>query len=82
MVCKKKHRHDPFFAELKHDQSDPYRHRCAGCAYELGVQKGENGEQNHFVPEEVDFSQARYVRHKAAEEAFELGYQDGLKNRE
>ncbi len=34
MICKKAHRHDFFFATLPKDQSDPARHRCAGCAYE------------------------------------------------
>ena len=81
MICKKAHRHDFFFATLPKDQSDPARHRCAGCAYELGKRQGRRGEEANFSPEEIPFSQAGYVRHRAAEEAFELGYSAGEQER-
>ena len=81
MICKQAHRHDPFFEQLPEDQSDPARHRCAGCAYEVGYHQGKRGEKKCFSPEVIPFSQAGYVRHRAPEEAFELGYSIGQKER-
>jgi len=82
MTCQEPHRYDPFFAELNSDQSNPYRHRCAGCAYELGYNQAYRNERLHFTPESIPLSQAGYVRHKAAEEAFNMGCIDGQKARE
>jgi hypothetical protein len=81
MICKKAHRHDPLFEPLPEDQSYPARHRCAGCAYEVGYNQGKRGERKIFSPEKIPFSQAGYVRHRAAEEAFELGYSTGEQER-
>ena len=81
MICKKAHRHDPFFEPLPEDQCDPARHRCDGCAYEAGYNQGKRGERRIFSPENLPFSQAGYVRHRAAEEAFELGYSAGEQER-
>ena len=41
-TCNKDHRSDPYFARLPVDQGDFGRHKCAGCAYEAGYQRGIN----------------------------------------
>ncbi|MHC4619089.1 MAG: hypothetical protein ACYTEQ_15200 [Planctomycetota bacterium] len=42
-VCEKSHRNVPIAAcEVPHNQKAPFRHRCAGCAYEMGYRDGYN----------------------------------------
>lgn len=77
MTCQESHRYDPFFDQLREDQSEPARHRCAGCAYELGYSYGLEGRKRYFNPALVSISQAGYVRHRAAEDAFDMGYDQG-----
>lgn len=41
IVCDKSHRKVPLeVTELPANQKTPFRHRCAGCAYELGYRDG------------------------------------------
>lgn len=41
VVCDKSHRKVPMeVADLPQNQKTPFRHRCAGCAYELGYKHG------------------------------------------
>lgn len=39
-TCQAPHRYDTMFTAIPEDQSYPFRHKCAGCAYELGFQAG------------------------------------------
>ena len=78
--CDKNHRHWAPFSSLPHDQGGVGRHKCAGCAYEMGFQDG-------LVRKEtpkLDFdnlleSQAGYVRHKSPHAAWAQGYLDGVR---
>lgn len=79
MICKKSHRYDEKFKDLPDDQSAPNRHRCAGCAYELGVKSVKEGGPAHLSPDELPFSQADQVRHKSPQAAFEMGRTAALK---
>ncbi|WOE87219.1 hypothetical protein [Aeromonas veronii] len=81
MICQENHRYDPFFDNLRVDQANPARHKCAGCAYELGYRQGKLGSVKNFQPGSLKRSQAGYVRHRAAEDAFELGYTQGERER-
>ncbi len=36
-TCQDTHRYNSLFSALPEDQSYPFRHKCAGCAYELGL---------------------------------------------
>jgi hypothetical protein len=78
--CKSAHRFDTKFAHLLPTQAGAGRHRCAGCAYEMGRAAG-LARAEVFV---VDFtglpeSQAGTVRHKSPHEAWALGYRDGIR---
>ena len=62
-VCKHEHRNDPRFHELPEDQGRTGRHRCAGCAYDMGFAAGKIREESP----RLDFtglpeSQAKAVR--------------------
>lgn len=42
-VCEKSHHKVPIaVADVPHNQKTPFRHRCAGCAYEMGYRDGYN----------------------------------------
>ncbi|HDN0682443.1 TPA: hypothetical protein RXG61_004018 [Escherichia coli] len=80
-TCNKDHRSDPYFARLPVDQGDFGRHKCAGCAYEAGYQRGIN--RCMSIDMETDFqnlpeSQADAVRHKSPYVAYAQGYANGL----
>jgi len=79
-TCQDSHRYDDMFQTLPEDQSYPFRHKCAGCAYELGFQAGiSNQEPNES--EAIDSilkSQAAKVRHRSPRLAYYRGFTDGL----
>ena len=76
MICKETHRYDRKFEGIPEDQSDPGRHRCAGCAYDLGVKSIREGGPASLDLEVLPFSQADAVRHKSPQAAFEMGRRD------
>lgn len=77
--CNQDHRNWPFFESLPHDQGGYGRHKCAGCAYELGYQAGlERQEVIHLDLDSLPESQAGVVRHKSPHAAFAMGYMDGV----
>lgn len=78
-VCIKEHRDWPFFDSLPKDQGGHGRHKCAGCAYELGYQMGVTREEELIMNiDDLPESQAGTVRHKSPHAAFALGYNDGV----
>ncbi|MFV8951634.1 hypothetical protein [Serratia fonticola] len=80
-VCQKEHRYDPYFSRLPEDQGDFERHKCAGCAYELGYEAGLRKDTQLNIEAAVNSivkSQAGEVRHKSPAVAFAQGYTDGL----
>lgn len=80
-VCEKNHRYAEIFKELSPDQGDDGRHKCAGCAYELGFTDGLNNRLANYQGQVASLldSQAGTVRHKDPEEAYNLGYKEGQK---
>jgi hypothetical protein len=73
--CMLQHRYDPAFHELPDDQGGAGRHRCAGCAYELGVaQEFQRAETLKLELDSIPSSQAGTVRHKSPHAAWALGY--------
>nr|AIU96785.1 hypothetical protein pG5A4Y201_10 [Serratia marcescens] len=82
-TCNKEHRYDPYFSRLPKDQGDFGRHKCAGCAYEAGYQKGmKKVTAIDMVTEFASLpeSQTDSVRHKSPYVAYAQGYADGLFN--
>ena len=78
MICNKPHRYEKKFEDLPGDQGDPGRHRCAGCAYDLGVKSIMEGGPANLDAETLPFSQADAVRHRSLLAAFEMGRRDAL----
>ena len=63
------------------DQSGEARHKCCGCGYEKGYEKGLLKEQHLNIDFTIlPFSQAGKGRHKSANAALALGYYDGIVN--
>lgn len=80
MECKDPHRHNPLFSTLPDDQGGSGRHRCAGCAYDRGLQAGlVRAEQLDLDLDSLPVSQAGTVRHKSPHAAFALGYLEGVR---
>ena len=80
-ICQKAHRYDISFESLPEYQGTFSRHKCAGCAYELGILHAINGipkAKNDSVLTNIPFSQAGHVRHKDAFTAYNNGYDFGL----
>ena len=78
MICDKEHRYSESFNALPDDQGGIGRHKCAGCAYEIGFEAG--ARQDNSVSIDLDAlpdSQAGTVRHKSPHAAFDQGYLDG-----
>lgn len=72
------------FEVLPENQGQTGRHKCAGCAYDLGkwhAMIGVPKSSDDCVLSELAESQASYVRHKDAFTAYLMGYDDGLKLR-
>ena len=76
-ICKNPHRYNPQYSHLPDNQGQTGRHRCAACAYELGVLHAMIGipkaKEDSFLAN-IPYSQAGTVRHKDAFEAYMLGY--------
>ncbi|GET26830.1 hypothetical protein [Prolixibacter sp. NT017] len=76
-ICKKEHRNDNQFADLPEDQGGVGRHKCAGCAYELGYQDGLARKPLRSIDlAKLPESQAKVVRHKSPYAAYAKGYYD------
>lgn len=81
-ICKKPHRHDPMFDSLQENQGQYGRHKCSGCAYDLGkwhAMIGAPKASDDSVLTDTPESQASHVRHKDAFEAYLMGYDYGMK---
>ena len=81
MLCQENHRYNPALESLSDDQSGSGRHKCAGCAYELGIKDGlnQNPIRNNF--DDLPESQAGTGRHKDVTEAYLAGYREGTNKR-
>lgn len=80
MECEKDHRYWATFDALPTDQGGAGRHKCAGCAYEKGVQDGRvRKEQIDLGLDDLPNSQAGNVRHKSPHAAYAQGYLDGVR---
>ena len=80
-ICNKAHRYAEHFVGLPDSQADDGRHKCAGCAYELGLMAGLNNKTSDYsgIVHTLPGSQAGTVRHKDPEAAYNLGYKEGKK---
>jgi hypothetical protein len=79
MVCQLNHRYETDFSNLPDDQGGEGRHKCAGCAYELGLEAGRRLDVNFTLDlNTLNESQAGTVRHKSHHAAFAKGYMDGV----
>lgn len=79
MICQKDHRRNNEFALLPNDQGGDGRHKCAGCAYEAGLETGRWLQTFLNINfDDLDESQAGTVRHKSPHAAFALGYLRGV----
>lgn len=77
IICKKPHRHSQIFSVLNEYQGTQARHKCCGCAFDLGVlhaQQGIEMAETDSVLKDIPHSQASTVRHKDAYQAYKLGY--------
>lgn len=75
--CNKEHRYDASWASLADSQEffgEDERWKCAGCAYDQGVEHATNGNVRKPNLNILDQSQAGTVRHKDPVEAYNLGY--------
>lgn len=76
-ICHKAHRYNIYFESIPKYQGAFVRHKCAGCAFELGYFHAINGmpkAKNDSVLKSVPYSQAGTVRHKDAFTAYIDGY--------
>jgi len=77
--CKKDHRYDEMFESLPIDQGGAGRHKCAGCAYERGVEAGRKRSESPKLDfDSLPESQAGTVRHRSPHAAWARGYFDGV----
>lgn len=80
MECQNEHRYNEIFDNLPLDQGGFGRHKCAGCAYQRGLEAGqERLEKMDIDLESLNESQAGTVRHKSPHSAYALGYLEGIK---
>ena len=78
-ICDSEHRHHDFFESLPNDQGGHGRHKCAGCAYNQGLEAGKlRLESIEIDLDSLPESQASVVRHKSPHAAFALGYFHGV----
>lgn len=80
-ICHKAHRYEDYFESLPKYQGTVSRHKCAGCAFELGYShaiKGTAKAENDSILYSIPCSQAGSVRHKDAFIAYNKGYNFGL----
>lgn len=79
MACIKQHRYDEKFETLPIDQGGAGRHRCAGCAYDMGRKDGlVRQEIINIDLDSLPESQAGTVRHRSPHAAYAMGYLDGV----
>jgi len=79
MSCKQDHRYTESFKALPDDQGGVGRHKCAGCAYDIGFKAGEKKDSTVSIDlDSLPDSQAGTVRHKSPYAAFDQGYLDGV----
>ncbi len=79
MTCTLTHRYEERLSDLPPSQGGDQRHKCCGCAYDLGKIHGRAGTRLTINWDSINESQAGTGRHKDAEEAYVLGYADGAK---
>ncbi len=80
MECRDDHRYNQIFDTLPHDQGGYGRHKCAGCAYNRGVEDGlQRKEQINIDLESLPESQAGNIRHKSPHAAYAMGYLEGIR---
>ena len=80
-ICQKAHRYYIHFDYLPKYQGTFSRHKCAGCAFELGYFHAINGipkAVDDSVLDKIPYSQAGSVRHKDAFIAYHDGYKFAL----
>jgi len=82
MLCSKNHRFLPVLDTLEENQAGPGRHKCAGCAYELGYDHATKGYERHLDYNLLKDSQAGTGRHKDCQAAYNMGYFNGLQARQ
>lgn len=82
MACTKEHREtDQIVKDLPISQGDFERHKCASCAYEMGLVNGKNKVLNFDLKSfisNLQESQKGLRRHRSAVEAYTLGFFHGL----
>jgi len=49
MLCKDGHRNEKKLAKLPIDQGGNGRHKCAGCAYDVGLQDGLQRKERIYI---------------------------------
>ena len=77
-ICDKEHRYLENLKDLPDNQkTDEGRHKCAGCAYEKGLEDGLQRNPKFIDLDSLPNSQAGTVRHKSPQAAYELGYDEG-----
>lgn len=80
MECQHGHRYWELFESLPDDQGGAGRHKCAGCAYERGLEAGSRRDENPQLDlESLPVSQAGTVRHKSPHAAWAFGYYEGVR---
>lgn len=79
-ICDKNHRYAEILRDVEYSQSyEDGRHRCAGCAYEIGILDGLNNIKRNIEELALPYSQAGTGRHKSPVHAYELGWIEGQK---
>jgi len=82
MNCEINHKNrTEILEELPKHQLGPGRHKCAGCAYEKGLEDGRNRKMILNITQilnQLPDSQAKPQRHKDAHIAYIKGYYDGI----
>ncbi len=81
MTCAREHRYLPDLEGLPESQAGPWRHKCAGCAYQRGYDDGFDDSEARIDPTSLEDSQAGAGRHKNARVAYYMGYYHGARER-
>ena len=77
-ICDKDHRFLENLRDLPESQRpEDGRHKCAGCAYEKGLEDGISRDAAVIDFDDLPYSQAGTVRHKSCQAAYDKGYQEG-----